>query len=194
LDVQPFPLTVEGVGFEGLTGVRINGVALSSFPPEFFVVTDTELRILLTTPLDAGMLDIELLKGADVQSIQVPVEINDVLTLDLVNSDPSFLISAAPVELYIGGPPGDIAALLLSTSGEPTSFPGIVDLGIGNGGLSLFELGGFVIPGSGVTLVSGNVGSPAPGTKLFFQAAWIQLSDPTFPLSVSNVESGTFIF
>ncbi|MHC4262594.1 MAG: hypothetical protein ACYSWX_08745, partial [Planctomycetota bacterium] len=115
-------------------------------------------------------------------------------TIDLVNSDPDFLLSFVPIEVHMGAVQGDIHFLLASTENIPTSVPGVFDVAIGNNLSSLFLLGDFAIGSTGNRTFSTPLVGLGSGTKLYFQSVVFDASNPVLPLAASNVESGTILF
>lgn len=191
----PFTITLNGTGFEGLTSIEIDGVPLSGFPPQFNVVSNSTVKVLLLPPLSVGTIAIKVIKGHLEDTIDLPIDFNAAPTIDLVNSDPSFLLSALPLEIYMGGQPGDTAFLLASTTLLPSTVPGILDAAIGNGLADLYGLGAFVVdPVTGWAVAEIPFSGIAIGTRLYFQAGFLAAAGPSLPLAMSNVESGTVLF
>jgi hypothetical protein len=192
---SPVTVTLTGTGFTGLTDLTIDGVSISTFPPQFTVVNDTTVAITLTPPFNIGTKSIVVVEGAQSDSVNLPVTFNLTPTIDLINSDPSFLITLAPLEVYMGGLPNDLHFLLVSGSNLPTVVPGIFSAGIGNNLTNLFLVNSFV-----VSPITGSAKAELPvtglpiGTKIYFQSGSISALFPALPLTMSNVESGTVLF
>ncbi|QDU66677.1 hypothetical protein [Engelhardtia mirabilis] len=192
---SPVAVTLSGTGFEGVTSVEVDGVPLSAFPPEFSVPDNSTLIVTLKPPFDLGSKHIKVIEGALTAEVDLPVDLNGEPTIDLVSSDPNFLISAFPLEIYMGAQPNDAVFLLVSTSLVPTSLPGLFEASIGNGFADLFLVNNFLVSGaSGYAKVEIPIAGLPTGTKLYFQAAVLAAVAPTLPLAMSNVESGTVLF
>ncbi|QDU66674.1 trypsin-like serine peptidase [Engelhardtia mirabilis] len=192
---SPVTITLTGDGFDGVTSVEVDGVPLSAFPPEFSVPNNSTLVVTLQPPYNVGTKTIKVIEGALSDEVVVPVTFNLTPTIDLVNSDPSFLISAFPLEVYMGSFPNDLAFLLVSTSLVPSTLPGIFSASIGNNLTNLFLVNNFVInPATGYAKVDIPISGLPTGTKLYFQAGVLSSVLPSLPLNMSNVESGTVLF
>ncbi|MEO0630403.1 MAG: zinc-dependent metalloprotease family protein [Planctomycetota bacterium] len=192
---SPVQVTIEGTGFNNLTSVEVDGVPLSSFPPEFFVVDDTEVRVTLTPPYNVGTKTITINEGPVSVSTNLQVFFNSQPRIDLVGSN-SFLLSALPLEIYVGGPANGTHFLLLSFSNLPSSFPGLFELGIGNAGTDLFLIADQSVDpvdGFGEIIIPLN-GAGGPGITFYLQSVFLDPASPFFPLQASNVETGSFIF
>ena len=75
---------------------------------------------------------------------------------------------------------------MLSTSNIPTIFPGVVDLEIGNLGLSLWDLGVVYHNNQGIAQFSVPIHATFPRWAHFFEAVTLDPVAPTFPLETSN--------
>lgn len=98
--------------------------------------------------------------------------------------------------VHQGAIPGAaLSAVAMSDSLAPTSFPGIVDLGIGNQQTALTIIPGSFLhdPGNGIARWDfGPIPSWYTGFVMHFQAVTIELSNVTLPLPTTNVWSVTF--
>jgi hypothetical protein len=192
---SPAKITLTGTGFSGVDAVTVDGVPLNSFPPEFIVASDTELIVTLVPPYDVGTKTIAVSEGATTVSINLPVFFNSEPKIDLLNSDPGFLITALGLDVYMGGPAGDLHLLLVSNSPVPSSLPGYFDVQLGNNLSALFGLGAYAVDSTtGYAQVSIPVSGLSTGTKLYFQSVVLSASNPVLPLSASNLEVGTVLF
>jgi hypothetical protein len=192
---SPAKVTLTGTGFSGVDAVTVDGVPLNSFPPEFIVASDTELIVTLVPPYDVGTKTIAVSEGATTVSINLPVFFNSEPKIDLLNSDPGFLITALGLDVYMGGPAGDLHLLLVSNSPVPSSLPGYFDVQLGNNLSALFGLGAYAVDSTtGYAQVSIPVSGLSTGTKLYFQSVVLSASNPVLPLSASNLEVGTVLF
>ncbi len=188
-------VTLQGIGFEGITGVLVNGVPATSVPPQFAIINDFLMTVNLTAPLTVGTTTIELQQGADSVEVDIPVGFNDEPAIDL-NGIGNVLFSAVPIEVEMGGQPGDLHFLLLSLTLQPSSIPGLLDIGIGANLTDLFLLGTFPVnPTTGSANFSVSIaGAVSPGTTLYFQSVVLSTSQPFGPLISSNIELGTVLF
>lgn len=192
---SPISVTLTGTGFLDTTAIEVDGVPLVAFPPQFSIVDDTTINVTLLPPYSIGTKEIKVIEGAAEDTIDLPVTFNLEPTIDLVNSDPGFLISALPVEVYMGGLPGETHFLLISGTLLPSVIPGIIDAGIGNNLTDLFSLGTFVVnAATGWALASGPISGVPLGTKLYFQSGTLDPFLPALPLTMTNIESGTVLF
>ncbi|MEO0651976.1 MAG: trypsin-like peptidase domain-containing protein [Planctomycetota bacterium] len=192
---SPTSLTINGSGFTGVTDVRVNGVSLSGLPPQWTLVDDGQIDVNLLGPFALPSLNIEVVENGTIAQIDVPVSTPATPTLDLQNSDPGFIIQAVGLNLWMSSDVNDTHFLIYSPTNVGTSFPGIVDLGIGNNGLSLFQVATLTVDsGTGYAEVSFPIQGLPFGTKVYFQSVVLPAVNPGFPLETSNVEVGTILF
>ncbi|QDU84446.1 Extracellular basic protease precursor [Planctomycetes bacterium Pla163] len=193
---MPTPVTITGSGFNGLTEVRLDGVVLTSFPPQYSVVSDTEMTVSIGARDTLGNALIELEDAGGTVSTSVIIRSNTSLVVDLEASDPSFIIQATGVRAFVGAPLTHYCWLTASLSNAPSILPGFVDLQLGNNFFDLYVLWeGSVNPAKGYRRFnSGGLGGYAIGTKIYLQAASVDFAAPAFPLFTSNLQVGTFLF
>ena len=191
----PSVITLTGSGFMDATGVSVDGIQLSNFPPEFTVVSDTEIEFNMPLVSKLGNVDIVVDGNNSSGSSTITVTANLTPTLDVVNSDPAFLLSASGIEANMGSLPGHIFFLLLSGVQEPTVIPGLLDIDIGQNATNLFLMTSPGIGASGYATFSvpGGFPAPSPGTQVFWQGAVFNPFQQ-FPLIKSNVQSQTLLF
>jgi hypothetical protein len=187
---------VEGVGFNGTSEVRVNGVALEVLPPQFQVLSDSQIQVQIAPPPALGPLTIEVVDPNGSDTVDVTVVANAVPTLELENSDPNFLLTAINARIYVGSQPGDVVFLQASATLEPSVLPGVVALDIGGFFTDLADLGIYVIPpATGYILVEAPLpGDLPPGIQVFAQAAVVPALNPVLPALVTNYQSGTVLF
>ncbi len=189
------PIVLLGTGFSTIDTVTSNGAPLTTFAGDYQVVSDTELRIFPVVPQALGPVAIQLSGPTGSVGAGYTVVANtSAPVLEVFSSDPSFLFTALPVEVWIGSKPGDLAFLLVSTSLVPTNLPGIVNLGIGAGFTNLFNLGAKVVSPATATAEWNFPISLPLGTKLHFQAAVVDGLTGALPLTSTNVQSTTVLF
>lgn len=192
----PAILTLTGSGFNGTTSVSVDGVPLLDFPPQFTVVSDSELRVQIFPQQSLGPIEILVTDSQGSDSASVQILPNSSPTLDLGQSDPGFLVQLVGLEMWVGSSPGDLVFFLASPSNQPTLLPGLVDLDMGAGATQLFLLSsGTVSATSGYAYYKQPLSGNMPlGLKLYVQAAVFELASGTFPLTATNLQVGTILF
>jgi len=193
---MPTEVTVTGTGFDGLTEVRLGGEVLTSFPPQYSVQSDTEMTVMVGARDALGAVSLELSDAGGTVATNLSIVPNATLTVELEASDPSFIIQGLGVNAFVGAPASHYCWLTFSLSNAPSVLPGLVDLDLGNNFFDLFVLWeGSVNPTKGYRrFSSGPVSGYTLGTKIYVQAASVDLLAPAFPLFVSNRQVGTFFF
>jgi hypothetical protein len=192
----PPTLTLTGTGFNGVTQVTINGVPLLDFPPEFTVVDDNTLTMIFPIQPTAGNKIIQVTDADGSDTITVSVVPNTTPVLELVNSDPSFILTAAGAKVYVAAAANDFVFLVGSWTPVPSVLPGVISLGLGNNFTEYI-----LLPTQQVGILSGFAEYTIPlsenlptGFKLFFQAGILPAANPVFPLIETNLQSGTILF
>lgn len=187
-------ISLTGSGFVGVTDVLVNGTPLLAFPPQFAVQDDNNMTVNLSAPLSLGNTTIQLIRGAETANASVPIVFNTEPTLDLASTGP-FLLSALPIDIFMGSQPGQVHFLLFSTTAGSSVIPGLLDLDIGNNLTNLFLLGDFPIDAAtGFAQLTASISGVAPGTPFFFQSAVFDPTQPFAALVSSGVESSTVLF
>lgn len=196
VEVDGGVLTLIGSNFTGTTDVKINGVSLEVFPPEFTIVDDNTLTVQVGPQTSLGSQDISVTNAQGTTDSTFAIGANITPALELINSDPGFLLTAIPAEILIGSLPNDTIFLQASGSNLPSVLPGIVSLGIGNNFLDLIDLGIYTVnPITGYAEVSISLPNDLPtGTQFFVQAGVLSSLFPTLPVDVTNIQSGTVLF
>jgi hypothetical protein len=192
----PTQVLLSGHGFLGVQRVELDGRNLTAFPPQYTVVSDSQLRVGVDNGLALGEHTIELFHGSGSVVQKFTVAPNSALRLDLIASDPSFVVQAFGAHVDVGAPLDHFVFLVVSFSPAPSVLPGLVSLDLGNAFTDLHVLwSGLLDPVSGAHhFASGKLGQFTLGTKIWFQAASYSLSAPAFPLFVSNRQTGTILF
>ncbi|QDU86004.1 Protease 1 precursor [Planctomycetes bacterium Pla163] len=190
----PTQITLSGSGFAGTTGIEVDGTPLVSFA--YSVVNDTTITLSYEHVSSLGPIDIEVFDAAGSDTTSILMVPNTSLELELVGSDPSFIIQATGVRAYVGAPLTHYCWLTLSLSNTASVLPGLVNLGLGNNFFELYVLWeGGVNPAKGYRFFNSGALSGYPiGTKLYLQAVSYNTALPSFPLNVSNLETGTLLF
>lgn len=191
-------VTVTGTNFTATTNFYVDGVELTNFPPQYSVVNDNTITFGMPLASKLGNVDITVTNPSGSVTSTINVVVPSAPVVDLVNSDPSFLLQGVGLDINCGGNPGDIVFIGISPQLLPTALPGLIDqpLAIGNNFTTLYQLGHPTIGATGYAAkhipLSGNIPS---GTQLHVQTATLRLSNLyAFPAEVSNVESGTILF
>jgi hypothetical protein len=190
-------VTLTGTNMLTVTGVKVDGLALSRFPPMFTIVNDSTLTFTMPKASKLGPVAIELTGTAGSAQSTIDVVANATPALELKNSDPGLLLQSAGLQFVIGGHPGDIAFVTASPELLPTPLPGIVDvdLAIGNNYTSLFILASPLIGAAGYTELTVPLSGLPPGFQIHVQSAHLLLSTLyALPAIASNVQSGTVLF
>jgi len=192
----PSSLVVAGNGFLAVQEVRLDGVLLSAFPPQYTVLSDGQIRVGIENGLALGTHTLEVATPSHTASTTFEIVPNTALVVDLVASQPSFVVQALGAHCHVGAPLDHVAYLVVSFSPAPSILPGFVSLDLGNNFFDVTILwSGAVDPATGSHLFSsGPLGQFLLGTKVYFQAASFSLSAPAFPLFASNRQTGTLLF
>ena len=190
---QVVTVTITGSGFLGTTDVQVDGQSLSSFPPEYLVVSDSQIDITVWPLVSLlGAVDITVVTPGGSATGQITVTPNSPPALELVGSVPAFLFNATGIDLAVGAGPGDLAWVFFSGSNLPSVLPGILNLGVGNNFSSLFLITVVSIGPAGHTSLALPVSGVPPGLTIHFQAAVLDVSSGALPLLSTNVQTGTF--
>jgi hypothetical protein len=189
-------VTLTGKGFSQVTGVSVDGQALLDLPPQYSIVSDTQLTLQFPIVSKVGPVTIQVVSPLGSANTSVTVVYNTAPTLELLFSNPTFILQFLGFDIYVAGGFGDTAFLVGSTSLLPSSLPGIAEFGLGAGLTQLYFFGSkqisafsgwarFQLP------LSGNLPT---GLQVHFQAGLLRFLNPTLPLSMTNVQSGTILF
>jgi Trypsin-like peptidase domain len=189
-------ITLTGNNFNGVTAVSINGVPLLDLPPQFTVVSNTTLTLQFPVQPTLGIKIIQVTGPSGTDTINVSVVPNTSPVLDLANSDPGFLITAFGAQVNVASAVNDSVILVGSWSPLPSIFPGIVSLNLGNNFTEYVQF-----PTQQISLLSGLTSYTIPlsnnlptGFKIYVQAVILPAVNPTFPLPVTNLQTGTVLF
>jgi len=188
------PTSADVVSAAGLTGVILKGVGLSAVTDvtiggdpvaNFWASSDNDLSFVLPVPNQLGTVDIEV--SGPTGSAKIPIQIMAVSqpTLLAGNGLPGWPHDT--VELRMAAQPGEVMFVAVGFEEGPTSFPGVVDLAIGNGFVALL--------GSVQLNAAGGAAAEVPITGLPFGfEVWVQGAVlgvvPSFPLQTTNVAPG----
>jgi subtilisin family serine protease len=192
----PTKVLLTGHGFLGVQRVELDGKDLTAFPPQYTVDSDSQLRVGVDNGFAIGQHTIELFHTSGSVVANFSVVANSTLRVDLVASEPTFVLQAYGVHVDVGAPLDHFVFLVFSFSPGPSVLPGLVQLDLGNAFSDVWVMwSGLVDPLSGAHhFASGPLGQFTLGTKIYFQAASYSLLAPAFPLFVSNRQTGTLLF
>lgn len=194
VSANPVTVTLTGTGFTGATKLTVAGQELSVFPPEWAIVNDTTITFTLPQLPGIGSYPIEVEDPDGNGNSSIVASANLTPTIDLVNSNPAFLLSALGAEVHMGSLPNDVMFLLVSPNLGVTAVPGLFTASIGGGDFgSLILIGTFNVGAQAYATVTAPFSLPT-GFGIHFQALNLSSILPTLPLSGSNVESGTVLF
>ncbi|MFT5287687.1 MAG: hypothetical protein ACI8TQ_003875, partial [Planctomycetota bacterium] len=129
------PLTLTGFGFTNLDSLKYDGVTLTPGAGglgQYTVINDGEITILDAPQASKlGAVDIEAATTGVSSTIQIQV---DPIALPLMKTDSTVVFQSTGFDLIVGSGLLDLVWVNASTSLVPTSYPGILELGIGNNG------------------------------------------------------------
>jgi tRNA A58 N-methylase Trm61 len=143
-----------------------------------------------------GLLDVELVTPTETYTHPLEVQLAGEPTLDVVNSQPAYLLQVVGMTAHVAGAPNDAAVLFASVDPNPTSLPGIIEAGVGGGNLdAVFILGvQLVDPSTGITTFQVPMQSLDTGFTFHTQAGLLRAANPVFPLVPTNVQTATILF
>jgi hypothetical protein len=190
-------VTITGQNLMSVDTVLVDGVPLSGFPPEYTLVSDTQLNILWSPKSKLGPVQVRIGNAGGVANTVVNVVENTATVLDMVPSNPSFWVQGVGTKIYMAGPAQNLVYLAASTSGLPTVVPGLFALDLGNNLTNYVDLGIWVIdPVKGYSLLQTPVGGThfATGTKVYVQAVILDTLNPVLPFPSTNLQQVTVLF
>ncbi len=179
---QPADVIVDGVDLDFTRGVTVGGQAAT-----YTTLSPTQIRV---TPPNGIMI------GTYPVVITTEVGVSPPLQLTVTGTHPAVL--TGPVQIPRGttgnftvyGDRNWISLIMFSTSDWPSILPGIVDLEIGNGFLSLWQIGTIVHDSQGVATFGAPIPASFPIRPLhFFEIITVDPANPVFPLETSNAHA-----
>jgi len=188
---------VFGTGILGVTGVRVDGVDLLTFPSQFKIVNDTELTFKMPLASGVGPVPIELFDAAGSASTTTSATLNAAPTINMIGSDPNYIFQPLGLGLTVSGDPGDLVIVFGSPQLIPTKLMpwADMDLAIGNDNRTLFLLGMPVIGPEGYTSLNIPMKDAPSGFQVHAQTMLVKASSGYAPMLYgSNVQSGTVLF
>ena len=168
-----------GCGLDQVTGALLGG------SPVPFLATSPEALLIDVANVPAfGTTALDLLHPGGTAS--TTVELGPAQPLI---HGPQVLPISGPSTLHLASQPGDLHLLLAAPDELPSSLPGLVDLAIGSGFTTLFQVTNLAIPpgqASTTWTFQPTFGMPV-GQSFYLQSAVLGPSSPGLPLAVSNV-------
>ena len=193
----PATVTLTGTGLGDTTAVLVDGIPLTSSPPQFTVQGDNELQLQMPQVSKLGPVAVDVLGSLGSSQASIEVTPSDPPALELADSDPAFLLSSTGASLLLGSDAGDLYVLLISGFDGPTPLPGLIpDLGIGGGDPTVvLPLSVQLLPPAGYVQQHYALPPGLTGTKLYLQGAVLD-ADTVYalPSTVTNKEVGTILF
>ncbi|MCZ6597337.1 MAG: IPT/TIG domain-containing protein, partial [Planctomycetota bacterium] len=168
-------VTINGSGFLSSASISVDGALLTGIPSPYTVVDSStitfdmpQINHLGTTPIDVTVAGQTASGAIDVVAPSTPkLQVNS-------GNEPVVLLTFQGVDITMSSEPNDIYYLFYSTSNLPSSLPGIVDMDIGAGGTSLFQVGIFTIdPTQAWTAVHFPLSGAAIGLTVYVQGVTI---------------------
>ncbi|MDF1799123.1 MAG: matrixin family metalloprotease [Planctomycetota bacterium] len=185
-------VTLLGCNMNGVNSVVVDGVTLTSFPPAYSIVSDTELRFTMPPVSSLGQVHVQLTNSAGTSNpIPIQVQAPDPA---LIAFRTDFLFSGVGIDLHFGGQPGDLFFLVGAGATGPSPLPGLFTADIGNNFSSLFLLGTRTVPAKAWDILHLPFPAMPTGTVFHFQGLVLEAQNPVLPLTSTNVESKTVLF
>jgi hypothetical protein len=172
-----------------ITGVEFDGVLLG--PSQFTALSDTQVRFTLPIVSTLGVKSVRLVNAGGVscaESVTVAAVSGPVL-----DTGPAIQLPGQTFTARMATPLGFSPILVFSASNLPSSLPGIVDLGIGNGFADISFLPTPAPNAAGMSQVSFVIAPVSLSGTLYFQLVAVNTNNPfgNLPLPVSAVRSVT---
>lgn len=185
-------VTLLGTNFLGTTQVSVDGIVLLNFPPQFSVVSNTQITLTMPYCTQLGPVDI-VVSNASGPSVPLPITVTAPAAPVLELTGAGFLLSAVGADMTVGAAPGDVVYLLGSLTDAGSRLPGgglMLDIGSNFNQIAVFRRD--FMPGPAWMKHVVPLAGMTPGTTVFFQA----LIDPATggKLQVSNMVSGQLLF
>jgi len=181
LTVPRRTVVLDGAGFTDATSVQVGDATLAA--GEFTVMDDRTITFPMPLVDDLGAQDVVVTNAQGASSAatllveQVPEPLLDV---------PAAAAVGEAVEIAVASAPADTHYLIWSPSDVPSSVPGVVSLGIGDGLTSLFILPPELTNGAGLTTHTFTPSGVIAGMDIHWQAASLDLQLTT-PVPVTPV-------
>jgi hypothetical protein len=181
----PQTVTVTGTNLTGVTRVTVGGVNAPSF------TINSATSLTFTPPNLLNIQFHQVVAHTDVNS-------SNPLVLLVTGNHPSVIEApqlivrnqAMPYRIHTDA--AHVGLFYMSTSNVPSSAPGVVDFGIGNGFAALFHIATFAANSAGQVQFTLTVPSSIPAsTVLYWQAITLNVSNFSLPLETSNVATST---
>jgi hypothetical protein len=176
----PDAVVLTGTGMDTVTGITVGGV-----PVNFVALTPTTLRVTPRAPFAIASHDVVAHNSAgSSNALRLRVTGNHPSVLELS----PVLLRSFPLPLTMHSDVNWVGLPFLSLSDLPSSAPGLISLGIGNGFTDLVQLGFLVAGGNGAASYGLGMPPDTPvGLVVFSQLVTFDPANLTLPLEVSNV-------
>ena len=187
-------MTINGSGFTPASTVEIDGVPLFGIPSPYTYVNSTTITFDPPVPTALGSVTVTVKDGGSQDSGSYSTVHNDPPQVQVGSGDsPVTVFSASGMQTICAGEPGDQFWLLASTSNLPSSFPGLIELEIGNNLTNLFVLATPTIPADGTFEITIPLNLPSPAFTFYVEGFTVPPA-PTFPLADTNMQEVFFFF
>jgi hypothetical protein len=180
-------IIANGSNLDGVTKVTIGGVDVSGIAFR----SPTSLTLNPPTTMPIGTQPVVATNGAG-SSPPVNIQVTGLHPSRL--EVPAFAVRNFAFDYKVHSDKAWTAALLVSTSNQGSSIPGLVTLGIGNGFTDLLQIASLVANSHGEAAISLTApGTLPPGLKLYWQAVTYDPANIVLPLEVSDVQPSTLL-
>lgn len=187
-------MTITGTGFTPASTIEIDGVPLFGLPSPYSYVNATTLTFDPPVPSTLGPATVTVRDGASSDSGTFSYVHNSPPQVQCGNGDsPVSVFSFSGLDVICAGEPGDLFMLLASTSNVPSSFPGLVELEIGNNLTNIFVLATPTIPAAGTFSLTIPLSLPTPLFTFYVEGLTLD-PVPVFPLADTNMQEVFYLF
>ena len=175
---QPADVVVDGTDLDFALSVTVGGT-----PATFTPISPTQLRFSPPPGTTIGSYPVV---------ITTEVGVTPPLQLDVTGTHPAVLVGPAIIprgttgNFTVYGDRNWLSLIVFSTSDWPSILPGVVDLEIGNGFLSLWEIGTIVHDGQGIGTFGVPIHSTFPRWPHYFEIITVDPANLVLPLETSN--------
>jgi hypothetical protein len=178
---QPADVVVDGSDLDFTLSVTVGGTSAM-----FTSISPTQLRFSPPPGTTIGNYPVV---------ITTEVGVTTPLQLSVTGTHPAVLVGPTTIprgttgNFTVYGDRNWISLIVFSTSDWPSILPGIVDLEIGNGFLSLWEIGTIVHDSQGIANFGAPIHSTFPRWLHYFEIITVDPANLVFPLETSNAHA-----
>jgi hypothetical protein len=188
-------VSIIGSGFTPATAVEVDGVPVFGIPSPYTWVSSTLMTLDMPQVDHLGPTSVKVVAGTSSDTATVDVVAPAAPKIQAGTGDePVTVFSFSGLDITLCSQPGDIVLLYWSPSGAPSSWPGVVELEIGNGFNSLYYTGAFTMPAKAWGAIHVNLGAVPPATTFFLEGVAIRAYGMAFPLDSSNRQECKVLF